>query len=82
MRRRAEEGDSSSWVFELIDKAILPESFEWLVLWSGLSPDAEVQKMLRNPAEYIEYSRFFSWEQLFAAELVECSKDSHLAYSK
>ena len=63
-------------------KLFLPESFEWLVLRSGLFPDMEVQKMLLNPAEYIECSDFFSWEQFFTAELVERSKDSYLAYSK
>lgn len=63
-------------------KLFLPESFEWLVLCSGLFPDAEVQKMLLNPAKYIERSDFFSWEQFFTAELVERSRDSYLAYSK
>lgn len=63
-------------------KLFLPESFEWLVLQSGLFPDTEVQKMLLNPAEHIECSKFFSWEQFFTAELVERSKNSYLAYSK
>ena len=63
-------------------KLFLPESFEWLVLKSGLFADAEVQQMLLNPAEHIEYSEFFSWEQFFTAELIVRSKDSYLAYNK
>ncbi len=63
-------------------KLFLPESFEWLVLRSGLFADAEVRQMLLNPADYIESSTFFSWEQFFTAELVECARDTYLAYSK
>lgn len=63
-------------------KLFLPESFEWLVLRSGLFPAAEVQNMLLSPAEYIECGKFFSWEQFFTAKLVERSRGSYLAYSK
>lgn len=38
--------------------------------------------MLLNPAEYIENSVGFSWEQSFTAELIARFKDSYLAYSK
>ena len=31
---------------------------------------------------YIECSDFFSWEQFFTAELVECSQETYLAYRK
>ena len=60
----------------------LPESFEWLVLRSGLFDSAELRDMLLNPAEHIESSEFFSWEQFFTAELVAAAKDSYLAYAK
>ncbi len=63
-------------------KLFLPESFEWLVLRSGLFADAEVRQMLLNPADYIESGTFFSWEQFFTAELVERTKDTYLAYGK
>lgn len=46
----------------------LPESFEWLVLKSGLFPDKQTQGMLQSPAAYIESERFFSWEQFFTHE--------------
>lgn len=63
-------------------KLFLPESFEWLVLKSGLFPDRNTQEMLRNPASYIESADFFSWEQFFTHELIEKTRDSYLAYSK
>lgn len=49
----------------------LPESFEWLVLQSGLLPDKQTRDMLENLAAYVESERFFSWEQFFAHELIE-----------
>ena len=63
-------------------KLFLPESFEWLVLKSGLFPDKRTQEMLRSPASYIESADFFSWEQFFTHELIEKTRDSYLAYSK
>lgn len=63
-------------------KLFLPESFEWLVLKSGLFPDRNTQEMLRNPASYIESADFFSWEQFFTHELIEKTRDSYRAYNK
>lgn len=63
-------------------KLFLPESFEWLVLRSGLFPEARIQAMLLNPADYIECSEFFSWEQFFTDELVKCSRETYLSYRK
>lgn len=63
-------------------KLYLPESFEWLVLKSGLFNSKHVKDMLLNPAEYVESSEFFSWEKFFTAELVECSRDTHFRYDK
>lgn len=63
-------------------KLFLPESFEWLVLRSGLFPDARIREMLLDPAKYIECSDFFSWEQFFTAELVKYFQETYLAYRK
>lgn len=60
----------------------LPESFEWLVLRSGLFEDNETRKMLERPANYIDSERFFSWEQFFTHELIEKTAHSYLAYQK
>ncbi len=60
----------------------LPESFEWLILKSGVLRDSEVEKILESPEEYIESSEYFSWERYFTALLIEKTKDTYLSYSK
>lgn len=60
----------------------LPESFEWLVLRSGLFNDAQTQEMLLHPADFIDCEKFFSWEQFFTKQLRELTRDSYLAYRK
>lgn len=63
-------------------KLFLPESFEWIVLKSGLFTDRETREMLQNPADYIESADFFSWEQFFTHELIEKTRGTFLTYSK
>lgn len=63
-------------------RLFLPESFEWLVLKSGLVSDQDVASVLANPSEFIESSEYFSWERFFAAFLVERTKDTYLQYGK
>lgn len=58
----------------------LPESFEWIILKSGLIQ--EVSKILDSPSEYIESGTYFSWERFFTALLVEKTQDSYLSYRK
>lgn len=60
----------------------LPESFEWLILKSGLIDGNELQNMLEHPADFIESERYFSWERFFTALLVNQTKDSYMAYNK
>ena len=61
----------------------LPESFEWLILKSGLLRQKDINKILKNPADYIESKEFFSWEQFFTHLLVERTKDlDYMRYSK
>ena len=60
----------------------VPESFEWIILSSGLIPDSEIEKILAAPYDYIDSSQFFSWDNYFTALLVEKTKDSYLRYSK
>ena len=60
----------------------LPESFEWLVLQSGLFSDKQTRDMLANPAAFIESESFFSWEQFFTHELIEKTRGTYLAYDK
>ena len=56
----------------------LPESFEWLVLSSGLFDDTEMRKMLEHPADFIDSERFFSWESFFTDALIQ-KNEGHLS---
>lgn len=60
----------------------LPESFEWLVLKSGLIKKGRVSEILADPASFIESSEFFSWERFFNAVLTEETRDTYLRYNK
>ena len=63
-------------------KCYLPESFEWLVLKSGMIDGKIVQDILNHPEDFIESRKYFSWERFFTALLVEHTQDSYLKYSK
>lgn len=60
----------------------LPESFEWLLLQSGVLGDKTPNEILSIPSEYIESQDFFSWEQFFTHLLVELTRDTYMQYSK
>ena len=57
----------------------LPESFEWLILKSGLIKDSDLADKLNSTHDYVEY---FSWERFFTALLVAQSQGTYLQYSK
>lgn len=63
-------------------KLYLPESFEWLILKSGLVDGKTVQTILEAPEDYIESSQYFSWERYFTKILTDMTMDSYLKYSK
>ncbi|NCE98346.1 translation initiation factor 2 [Emergencia sp. 1XD21-10] len=61
----------------------LPESFEWMILKSGILQEREIQEILDAPFDYIESKAYFSWEQFFTALLVNKTSDTaYLKYSK
>lgn len=60
----------------------LPESFEWLILKSGLIHPPGLKEMLENPGAYIDSQQYFSWENFFEAYLVQQTAGTHYAYSK
>ena len=60
----------------------LPESFEWLVLKSGLVRSGELDQMLADPASFVESREFFSWERFFEAVLVGETRGTYLSYAK
>lgn len=63
-------------------KCYLPESFEWLVLKSGIIDGKVIQGIIKNPEDYVESSKYFSWERFFTNLLVEYTQNSYLKYSK
>lgn len=68
----------------------LPESFEYLILKTGLfnkyTPDIpdvpSVQKILVTPQDYIEASEFNSWEKFFTRVLTSVTKNWSPSYKK
>lgn len=60
----------------------LPESFEWLILRSGILGNKTPTTILRDPSVYIESERYFSWEQFFTMLLTELTAGSPLQYNK
>lgn len=60
----------------------LPESFEWLILSSGLISDKDIKTMLEEPENYIESTEYFSWERFFTKLLVTRTEETYLKYSK
>ena len=60
----------------------LPESFEWLILSSGLISDKDIKIMLEEPENYIDSAEYFSWERFFTKLLMERREETYLKYSK
>lgn len=58
-----------------------PESFEWILLKSGIIKGVP-RDIMDNPSDYIESSKYFSWEQYFTALLCEITNNTAYAYSK
>lgn len=60
----------------------VPESFEWLILKSGIVEDKEITNILEAPGEYIESQKYFSWERFFTSLLVSKTEKTYLKYMK
>lgn len=60
----------------------LPESFEWLILQSGLVDADDLEGVLRDPSTYIESVDYFSWEQFYTAYLKRVSQGTPFKYAK
>lgn len=60
----------------------LPESFEWLILASGILRDYEIENILKEPSDYIDSEEYFSWERFFTAMLTKRTMDTYLLYKK
>lgn len=60
----------------------LPESFEWLILKSGLIKADHLAEVLEKPSAYIESSNFFSWENFFEEYLIRNTEHTVFHYQK
>ena len=60
----------------------LPESFEWIILSSGILRDNDLQDILARPFDYIDGREYFSWERYFTALLIDKTDGSWMRYSK
>lgn len=63
-------------------KVCLPESFEWLILKSGLVKGKELVTMLENPSDFIESKDFFDWEKYFTKCLIDNTTNTPFNYQK
>lgn len=69
-------------------KLCLPESFEWMILKSGIvsnkKNEYEVGKILKDTSNGIDITKYFSWEKFFEVKLKELTKNNQkqIQYSK
>ena len=63
-------------------RLFLPESFEWMILDSGLIQAPGLREILEEPSDHIESSEFFSWERFFTRLLTDTTQGSYLQYTK
>lgn len=60
----------------------LPESFEWLLLMSGVLGEKTPTDILKNPSAHIDSQNYFSWEQFFTALITDLTRNSYMQYNK
>lgn len=79
-------GPQMQAVYELATRKgaglFLPESFEWLILKSGVVRDSDVPLVIADPSRYIESQEHLSWERFFTAFLCNRTAGTYLAYDK
>ena len=63
-------------------RIFLPESFEWMILSSGLVKSSNLASILDSPSDFIESSEYFSWERFFTHLLIDITQNTHFQYSK
>ena len=60
----------------------LPESFEFVLLRSGLVSAEGLEDKLMNTCNYAESSEYFSWERYFTQLLQDISRNTDFEYTK
>lgn len=60
-----------------------PESFEWMILKSGVIENNDINTILNNTYDYVDSTEYLSWEQFFTSYLIELTQDEpYMRYSK
>ena len=60
----------------------IPESFEYLILKSGILKSEKIEQILNDIPEYVECEKYESWENFFTDILVMMTADGVEKYSK
>ena len=60
----------------------MPESFEYLILKSGLIKSEELHKILESIPDYVDSGEYESWERYFTQLLVSLTEHTPYKYSK
>lgn len=60
----------------------LPESFEWMILKSGILEENKIEEILENPEENIDSKKYFSWERFFTELLIQETTGTQFQYFK
>lgn len=60
----------------------LPESFEWLILSSGLVDGRNLTEILEQPEDFVESAEYISWELFFMQLLVDLTQGTVWQYQK
>lgn len=60
----------------------MPESFEYLILRSGMIQSAELPEILAFTSDYVEAEEYESWEQYFTQLLISLTENKAYKYSK
>ncbi len=60
----------------------LPESFEYLILRSGVIQSKDLTQILESPSDYVECEKYESWEKYFTELLISLTNDTSHKYSK
>ena len=59
-----------------------PESFEWLILRSGVLQETDLQEILKHPEDYIDSRKYISWERFFTDYLESVTEGDAIRHYK
>ena len=57
----------------------VPESFEWMILKSGILKNKKIDEALNNTSDIIDITKYFSWEKFFTYFLEDITKDKKIS---